>query len=111
MLILINEKEYGQKIMEALVDRALLEGTINTYKDKIIAYNTELNSKFIVNNSKLAENFNFIADGLKFITQSPVPRVPKTNNNTSAEVSDTVYINKPVVIEETIYVDNKKKTD
>ena len=58
-----QRKKYGEQLMNALVERANEIGrNDNGIEIRLPEYKKELNSKFFVNNSKLAAIFNAIAD-------------------------------------------------
>lgn len=58
-----QRKKYGEQLMNALVERANEIGrNDNGIEIRLPEYEKELNSKFFVNNSKLAAIFNTIAD-------------------------------------------------
>lgn len=66
----IQRKEYGAKLMNALVARANEIGRDdNGIEIRLQDFNKELNSNFFVNNSKLAAIFNTIADETKLFQQ------------------------------------------
>ena len=63
-------KKYGEQLMNALVERANEIGrNDNGIEIRLPEYKKELNSKFFVNNSKLAAIFNTIADETKLFQQ------------------------------------------
>ena len=65
-----QRKKYGEQLMNALVERANEIGrNDNGIEIRLPEYKKELNSKFFVNNSKLAAIFNTIADETKLFQQ------------------------------------------
>lgn len=75
-----QRKEYGEKLMNALVARANEIGRDdNGIEIRLQDFNKELNSKFFVNNSKLAAIFNTIADETKLYQQHAEAKKAKQN--------------------------------
>lgn len=66
-----QRKQYGEQLMEALVERGNeIDRNYVTIRDALLPeYKKELNSKIFVNNSRLAEIFNAIADETKLYQQ------------------------------------------
>ena len=66
-----QRKQYGEQLMEALVERGIeIDRNYVTIRDALLPeYKKELNSKIFVNNSRLAEIFNAIADETKLYQQ------------------------------------------
>ena len=66
-----QRKQYGEQLMEALVERGNeIDRNYVTIRDELLPeYKKELNSKIFVNNSRLAEIFNAIADETKLYQQ------------------------------------------
>lgn len=75
-----QRKEYGAKLMNALVARANEIGRDdNGIEIRLQDFNKELNSNFFVNNSKLAAIFNVIADETKLFQQRAEAEKAKQN--------------------------------
>ncbi len=75
-----QRKEYGAKLMNALVARANEIGRDdNGIEIRLQDFNKELNSNFFVNNSKLAAIFNVIADETKLFQQHAEAEKAKQN--------------------------------
>ena len=81
-----QRKEYGEKLMNALVARANEIGRDdNGIEIRLQDFNKELNSNFFVNNSKLAAIFNVIADETKLFLQPAEAKKAKQNVYTTLD--------------------------
>ena len=81
-----QRKKYGAQLMNALVERANEIGrNDNGIEIRLPEYEKELNSKFFVNNSKLAAIFNVIADETKLFQQHAEAEKAKQNVYTTLD--------------------------